>query len=137
MKTSVYVYWVTFLIFALATLLDFSHKWITTEKLNEKVKKLPAEIVLLTLPINIALTLEPSSFLCFFPEAKRLFALVILVLLSFFVYMVTFFGGQALHKKNSADPVGTGLTKFVLVAFYVVSFLFLALSGILSHISHT
>lgn len=76
----------------------------TEEDISHKVKLIPAELVWTTLPLNFGLSMNDLSAFRLIASQSRTNCLIILVMLTIFVYVVLFALGKRLHGRNLANP---------------------------------
>ena len=95
---------ITILIYCIGVAIRVTNRWSTPQQINSEVKIIPADIVLLTVPINIGNSLNPGSAFRLLGETYQLYLLISLVLISLIVYTVLLCYGKILHKRNQSEP---------------------------------
>lgn len=95
---------ITMLIFCIGVGVKVTNRWSTPQQINSEVKIIPADIVLLTVPINIGNALNPESAFRLLEEENRFPVLISLVLISVVVYIFLLCYGKFLHKRNQSEP---------------------------------
>jgi hypothetical protein len=114
--------------YSIGVLIFLTNHWTTPAERIQKCKVIPAEIVLVTVPINIGLSMNPlSAYRLIVDEQIRGYLLMGLVLAAIFVYTVQLSLGKILHARNQgAAFCQTSSDRKKLLGLYFVAGIFIA-----------
>lgn len=104
------------------------NKWTTTAEKHQKCKVIPAEVVLITIPINVGLSMnEKSAYRLINDDEVRVYALLLLVLVTILVYIIQLHVGKGLHARNQESAFCESQPdKVILKRLYKISFVFIS-----------
>lgn len=125
---------ISFCAYTLGISVDMTSQSTSSAEKNQKPKLIPAEIILLTIPINIGqMASSSSAFRLISDSLNRAYSLFVLVFASIIAYILLLYFGKKIHSRNrSAAFCKTDNDKKMLSFFYSVACIFLVITTVIA-----
>ena len=111
-----------------------SNKWTTDAEMYQKCKVIPAEVVLITIPINIGLSMNSESAFRLINDPKiSACSLICLVIITILGYTILLSLGKILHARNQGSAFCTAKSDTnKLMGLYFTAFLYISIAIIVA-----
>jgi len=120
--------------YALGVVIDHNSYQTKDSERYQKPKLIPAEFVLMTIPINIGYMLDPNSAFGHIKNtSERSITLILLVIASLFTYTLLLSFGKKLHNRNKSEAFCvTNKDRYWLLSLYGIAGIFFIICVIIA-----
>jgi len=120
--------------YSIGVVIFVTNNWTTDGERYQKCKVIPAEIVLITIPINIGLSMNPDSAFRLISDGNiGSYSLIVLVLATIFGYTALLSLGKMLHSRNQGSAFcSIKSDKNKLLGLYCTACLFILIAVVIA-----